>query len=128
MSDSTNSAEIMGEVAARAGTLGVEIADIAGQVDEVSQQAKRQADTFGSLGSAAEAVDESAKRIATAARSAREAAELAKREMGESRQALGQSLAAIGILIDAVDVIVRQAGALDQALQRVAKVAGGIEA
>ena len=128
MSDGTSSAKIMGEVAARAGTLGVEIADIAGQVDEVTQQAKRQAETFGSLGSAAQAVDDSAKRISSAAQTAREAAELAQREMGDSRQALGQSLAAIGILIDAVDAIVRQAGALDQALQRVAKVAGGIEA
>jgi methyl-accepting chemotaxis protein len=128
MSDRTSAAEIMGEVAARAGTLGVEIADIAGQVDEVSQQAKRQADTFGNLGSAAQAVDDSAKRISAAAGSAREAAELAQREIDDSRQALGQSLAAIGVLIDAVDSIVRQAGALDQALQRVAKVAGGIEA
>jgi methyl-accepting chemotaxis protein len=128
MRDSTNAADVIGEIATRAGTLGVEIADIAGQVDEVSQQAKRQAETFGGLGSAARAVDDSAKKISDAARAAREAAELAKREMGDSRQALNQSVAAIGVLIDAVDTIVRQAGALDLALQRVAKVAGGIEA
>jgi len=126
--DSSETARIITEVSDLAGALGVEIVDIAGQVDEVSDAAKRQEAAFGGLQEAAGAVTASNDRIATAAANARRAAERATSEIAGSRQALVDSVRAIGLLVDAVTAIERQASGLTAALQQVGKVAGGIQA
>ncbi len=126
--DSSQTARIISEVSDLAGALGVEIADIAGQVDEVSEESKRQAMAIGGLQDAASAVATSNRRIATAAASARQATEAATAEMAGSRQVLVESVRAIGILVDAVTAIEQQASGLTAALQQVGKVAGGIQA
>jgi methyl-accepting chemotaxis protein len=126
--DSSETARIITEVSDLAGALGVEIVDIAGQVDEVSEAAKRQEAAFGGLREAASAVAASNNRIATAASNARRAAERASSEMVGSHQALVESVRAIGLLVDAVTAIEQQASGLTAALQQVGKVAGGIQA
>jgi methyl-accepting chemotaxis protein len=126
--DSSETARVITEVSDIAGTLGVEIVDIAGQVDEVSEAAKRQEAAFGGLKQAADAVVASNNRIATAAANARRAAERATTEMAGSRQALVESVRAIGLLVDAVTAIEQQASGLATALQQVGKVASGIQA
>src|SRR5260221_14566288 len=123
--DSSETARIITEVSDLAGALGVEIVDIAGQVDEVSDAAKRQEAAFGGLQEAAGAVTESNDRIATAAANARRAAERATSEIAGSRQALVDSVRAIGLLVDAVTAIERQASGLTAALHQAGKVAGG---
>jgi len=126
--DDSQAARAISEISDLAGALGVEIADVAGQVDEVSEEAKRQAAAFGNLQDAANAVAASNSRIATAAASARQAAETATTEMAGSRRVLLESVRAIGILADAVTAIEQQASGLSTALQQVGKVAGGIQA
>jgi hypothetical protein len=54
--DSSETARVITEVSDLAGTLGVEIVDIAGRVDEVSEAAKRQEAAFGGLKQAADTV------------------------------------------------------------------------
>jgi len=95
----------------------VEIADIAGQVDELSQQAKNaRPETFGGpRAPAAQAVRRQAPRRSRARRGAGRARARRSRQRRRgwaiSRQALDQSMGAIGILIEVRGTpIVRQGG------------------
>src|SRR5438045_6628536 len=117
--DSSETARIIAEVSDLAGALGVEIVDIAGQVDEVSEAAKCQEAAFGSLREAAGTVAASNSRIAEVASKTRQAAERGVSEMVGSRQAMVDSLHAIGLLVDAVTAIEQQASGLTAALQQV---------
>jgi methyl-accepting chemotaxis protein len=126
--DSSETARMITEVSGLAGALGVEIVDIAGQVDEVSEAAKCQEAAFIDLQAAADGVTASNDRIGVAAANARRAAERATSEMAGSREVLVESVRAIGLLVDAVTDIEQQASGLTAALQEVGKVAGGIQA
>src|ERR1043166_3613167 len=116
MTDEASAGRIVADVANQAGVLGVEIADIAGQVDQLSHAAQRQTAAFGGLRAAAEAVMASNERIAAATAGARGAAESAAAEMASSRQTLDASMQAIGILADAVAALEHQAGDLTASL------------
>lgn len=115
------------DVADQAGKLGVEVADVAGIVDEITGRVKAEAAAFGSLSGATAAILESNAKVAAAAAQAQEVAERAQADMRASRLTLEGALQAIASLAATVASIRSDAEQLESALQRVSKVAGSID-
>ncbi|HWK45627.1 MAG TPA: methyl-accepting chemotaxis protein [Stellaceae bacterium] len=124
--DATNG--LIGDVARAAGTLGVEVADIAGSVDEIGERVKHQAAAFATLRGATAGMADSSKRISRVAAHARETAAKSAEQVAQSRAAVTNTLTATRGLLDAVSQIETQAGDLDIALKSVGRVAAGIDA
>ena len=115
------------DVADQAGKLGVEVADVAGIVDEITGRVKAEAAAFGSLSGSTAAILESNAKVAAAAAQAQEVAERAQADMRASRLTLDGALQAIASLAATVASIRSDAEQLESALQRVSKVAGSID-
>src|SRR5690348_6982038 len=86
------------DVADQAGKLGVEVADVAGIVDEITGRVKAEAAAFGSLSGATAAILESNAKVAAAAAQAQAVAERAQADMRASRLTLDGALQAIASL------------------------------
>jgi len=119
---------IMRELAEHAGKLGIEICDIAGNVEEVAVQAKQQAELFKGLRLAASETSAGNERITKAARDARDVAGRASTEVEASRETVTSSLDKIHGLVEGVEKMEKRIGGLSDAIARVAKVAGEITA
>ncbi|HEY0525434.1 MAG TPA: methyl-accepting chemotaxis protein [Stellaceae bacterium] len=119
---------VVGEIALEAGALGIELADVAGKVDEVSAQAAAQTSAFAALSVAAREMGDSNASIAAAVASAQSVAADAGQAMTESQRTMAESLAAIKALVEAVSVIGAEVGGLGGALKQVAAAAGSINA
>ncbi len=128
----------MGDVAAEAGIieglareaagLGVEIVDVAGNIDEVSARVAQQAKSFRELVNNAGEVNESNRRIVSAAGHAREKASETASSVRTSEQTVRNAVNDIHALVEAVSVIEGQLAGLQEALAQVAQVAQGIDA
>jgi methyl-accepting chemotaxis protein len=121
-------ASIIAEVAAEAGKLSVEVADVAGHVDDVTARVKAQADLFKDLREAAVALGTSNSKISRAAVAADKAATTATQDMNSSRARVDASIADIQGLVETASAFERDIGGLSEALERVGKVAQGIDA
>jgi methyl-accepting chemotaxis protein len=119
---------VIADVAKQAGVLGVEIADVAGHVDDVSIRVKAQADLFKELRAAAVELSASNEKIAAASAEAASVTGAASKEMDASRVKVNESLGEIGKLVDVASGFAREIDGLREALERVGKVAQGIEA
>jgi methyl-accepting chemotaxis protein len=119
---------IVRTLAQEAGALSVELADVAGQIDEVSGRAQRQTEAFQGLCAAATDLAASSQRIGAVAGKAESTARTANSEMAESRATIERSLGEIRQLADGVAGFERKLAGLRTALDRVAKVAQGIDA
>jgi len=128
MSDVASEAKIIDGLAHEASGLGVEIVDVAGNIEEVSAKVARQAETFRELVNNAGAVNESNSRIASAARQARETASQTASSVRQSEETVRTAVGDIHALVEAVSVISGQLTGLQEALQQVAQVAQGIDA
>jgi methyl-accepting chemotaxis protein len=128
MANHSGDAAVIADIAKQAGVLGVEIADIAGHVDDVSARVTAQADVFKGLKSAALQLSDSNARIATAAKDAVSVTETAGREMETSRAKVQESLGQIAQLVEVAAGFAKDIEGLRDALDRVGKVAHGIEA
>jgi methyl-accepting chemotaxis protein len=128
MANHSGGEAVIADVARQAGILGVEIADIAGHVDEVSARVTAQAEVFKGLKSAARDLSDSNGKIAAAARETAAVTETAGREMHTSRAKIHESLGQIGQLVEVASGFARDIEGLREALERVGKVAHGIEA
>lgn len=126
--DATGEAQIIDGLARDAAGLGVEIVDVAGNIDAVSAQVAQQAERFRGLVENAGQVNESNRRIAEAASQAREKAARTAESVRGSEETVRSAVDDIHALVEAVAVIEGQLGGLQQALAEVAKVASGIEA
>jgi methyl-accepting chemotaxis protein len=115
------------DVADQAGKLGIEVADVAGIVDEITGRVKAEAAAFGGLSGATAAILESNARVASAAAQAQEVAGRAQADMRASRLTLEGALQAIASLAETVASIRSDAEQLGGALQRVSKVADSID-
>ena len=62
---------LIGAVAQEAGTLGIEIADVAGSVEDVSSRMAKKTEIFAGLSDAAHGMTSSSSHIVTAAKAAR---------------------------------------------------------
>jgi methyl-accepting chemotaxis protein len=112
----------------RIGGLGVELADVAGNLQEVAGRVASQSDRFGHLQNTAETMVAANHEIADASRSVQSATTAAVSEITQSRAAVETAVQHIAALIDAVDRIERRLGSVGTALAQVAKVSGSIEA
>ncbi|RDD62826.1 methyl-accepting chemotaxis protein [Ferruginivarius sediminum] len=120
--------DLLQKLAEETGGLGIEIADVAGNVDDISGRVREQAQELHGLLNSATEVSTNNSRIAEAARSSREEAEGAAKEVETSRSTVEESLKDIHDLVEAVNVIQQQLNGLQEALNKVAEVASGIDA
>ena len=119
---------LVDQLASKIGGLGVELADVAGNLQEVAGRVSGQSDRFGCLQKTAETMVSANHNIATASRAVQSAASAAVGEITQSRAAVETAVQHIAALIEAVGRIERRLGSVGTALAQVAKVSGSIEA
>jgi methyl-accepting chemotaxis protein len=124
----SDSERLVDQLANRIGGLGVELADVAGNLQEVAGRVSTQADRFGHLQKTAETMVAANHDIATASGAVQTATSAAIGEIVQSRTAVETAVQHIAELIEAVGRIEHRLGAVGTALAQVAKVSGSIEA
>jgi methyl-accepting chemotaxis protein len=122
------SERLVDQLANRIGSLGVELADVAGNLKEVAGRVSSQSDRFGHLQKTAETMVAANHDIATASRAVHSASSDAVGEITQSRAVVETAVQHIAELIEAVGRIERRLGSVGTALAQVAKVSGTIEA
>ena len=115
-------------MSSRIGGLGVELADVAGNLQEVAGRVSGQSERFGHLQKTAETMVSANHDIADASRAVQSATSDAVGEITQSRAAVDTAVQHIAELIEAVGRIERRLGSVGTALAQVAKVSGSIEA
>ncbi|TCG04741.1 chemotaxis protein [Paraburkholderia steynii] len=119
---SSGTLSVVGDIAAQAGKLGIEICDVSGHIEEVATRVERQADVCQTLRQSAAATLAGNHRIAAAAREMRTVTAQAAGDVETSQQTLEASLSDIHGLVEGVTVIESQIGALRAALSHVSRV------
>jgi len=122
------SERLVDQLAAKIGGLGVELADVAGNVQEVANRVSSQSERFGHLQQTAETMVSANHNIANASQAVQTATSAAVGEITQSRTAVDTAVKHIAELIEAVGRIETRLGAVGSALAQVAKVSGSIEA
>jgi methyl-accepting chemotaxis protein len=119
---------LVDKLANRIGGLGVELADVAGNLKEVAGRVSTQSERFGHLQKTAETMVSANHNIASASQAVQTATTSAVSEITQSRAAVETAVQHIAELIEAVGRIEQRLGAVGTALAQVAKVSGSIEA
>jgi methyl-accepting chemotaxis protein len=122
-----DSARLVAELAARIGTLGVEVADIAGNLEEVTTRISNQAAQFEELEQSAQTMVSGNREIDRAAREAQNAASMAGTEIAESRALMGSAMQHISHLTAAVKKIEERLNSFTPVVKQIGDVAGAIE-
>jgi len=115
------------ELASRVGSLGVELADVAGHLEDVTHRVSNQAEQFKQLQQAAETMVSGNREIDRAAREAQQAASAAGSEIAESRTLIGGAVQHITDLSGAVGHIEERLGSFSTLLKQIGGVANDIE-
>ena len=116
------------DVADAAGAVGLEVADIAGVVESVSDTVEAQSRAFATLSEANGEMISATRQIGAAVATAEQVAKSSASQMTASRRAMENAQAAIGALLEAIGAIKVDASALGQSLTSVGRVAADIEA
>ena len=124
----SDSERLVDQLADRIGGLGVELADVAGNLQEVAGRVTGQSERFGCLQKTAETMVSANRVIATASQAVQSATSAAVGEITQSRTAVETAVRHIAELIEAVGRIELRLGDVGTALAQVAKVSGSIEA
>jgi methyl-accepting chemotaxis protein len=119
---------LVDQLASRIGGLGVELADVAGNVQEVAQRVAGQSERFGDLQKTAETMVSANHGIADASRAVQGAASAAVDEIAQSRATVETAVRHISALVEAVTRMEGRLASVGAALAQVAKVSGSIEA
>jgi methyl-accepting chemotaxis protein len=127
-SSPTDAERLIDRLADRIGGLGVELADVAGNVQEVAGRVADQSERFGHLQATAETMVAANHAIANASQAVQSATSAAVGEIAQSRDAVDTAVRHIAGLVEAVGRIEARLGAVGSALSQVAKVSVGIEA
>ncbi|MFY9954385.1 methyl-accepting chemotaxis protein [Bradyrhizobium sp.] len=122
------SERLVDQLANRIGGLGVELADVAVNVQEVASRVSTQSERFGHLQKTAETMVSANHNIANASQAVQTATTAAVGEITQSRAAVDTAVKHIAELVEAVGRIETRLGAVGSALAQVAKVSGSIEA
>jgi len=122
------SERLVDQLANEIGGLGVELADVAGNVQEVASRVSTQSERFGHLQTTAKAMVSANHDIAGASRSVQSATSAAVGEITQSRAVVETAVNHIAELIEAVGRIETRLGSVSSALSEVAKVSKAIEA
>ena len=126
--DAARDRDILQKLAEESGGLGVEVADIAGGIEDLSKALAAQAEDLHALRDSVDQVSQANSRIAESARASRGTAQQAAGEVESSRGTVESSLSDIHGLVEAVQVIQQQLNGLQDALAKVGEVAEGINA
>lgn len=119
---------LIDQLADRIGGLGVELADIAGNVQEVANRVANQSERFHHLQETAETMVSANHDIANASQAVQTTTSAAVGEIAQSRSAVDTAVSHISELVAAVERIEARLSAVGSALAQVAKVSGSIEA
>ena len=119
--------KVVAEVASRIGNLGVETADVAGNLDEVSSRVARQVEQFKTLQHTAETMIDTNRDLDKSARAAQDAATTAGAQVDESRSVVTSAVQHISELTAAVSRIEERLQSFGSVLEQVAGVSGAIE-
>jgi methyl-accepting chemotaxis protein len=122
------SERLVDQLAGRIGGLGVELADVAGNVQEVASRVLSQSERFSHLQKTAETMVSANHEIAGASKAVQSASLAAVDEITQSREAVETAVKHIAELIEAVGRIESRLSQVSSALGEVAKVSGSIEA
>ncbi len=118
---------LVADLAHRIGGMGVEIADIAGNIDEVAHRIEQQSVQFKSLRTTTETMVAANREIDDAAHSAQSATATASTEVNQSRDSVESTSSHIGALASAVDRVAERLRNFHSVLGQVATVSGAIE-
>jgi methyl-accepting chemotaxis protein len=118
---------LIGELSNRIGSLGVEMADISGNLEEVARRVADQSEQFKGLHRTSEMMVAGNRSIDHAARDAQAAASSAGSEVAESRTVADSAVAHIAELTAAVDRIEKRLASFNVVLEQVANVSKSIE-
>jgi methyl-accepting chemotaxis protein len=124
----SQSDRLVDQLASGIGGLGVELADVAGNVREVASRVLNQSERFSSLQKTAETMVSANHEIAGASKAVQTASSAAVSEITQSREAVETAVRHIAELIEAVGRIENRLSQVSSALGEVAKVSGSIEA
>ncbi|WGS19830.1 MULTISPECIES: methyl-accepting chemotaxis protein [unclassified Bradyrhizobium] len=127
-SDQTLAERLIDQLANRIGGLGVELADIAGNVQEVANRVSNQSERFHHLQKTAETMVSANRDIANASQAVQSTTSAAVGQISESRSVVETAVGHIAELVAAVGRIEARLAAVGSALSQVAKVSGSIEA
>ncbi len=119
---------LIAELANRIGSLGVETADIAGNLDEMSGRVARQVEQFKTLQRTTETMVATNRDLDKSARAAQTAASAAGAEVAESRTVVGAAVQHISELTTAVSRMETRLQSFGAVLEQVAGVSKTIEA
>jgi len=118
---------LVAELANRVGSLGVELADVAGNLEEVTNRLANQSEQFKELQHAAQTMVGGNREIDRAAKETQRAASTAGTEIAESRSLIGGAAQHIGDLTAAVGHIEERLGSFSTLLRQIGGVATAIE-
>ena len=127
MSSVSSSDASLRDLARELGGLGLEVADVAGRLEDVTGHVRQQSDALVALRSAAGDVAGGNRQVLDIANRTRATADAGTRVMRSSRETVESSLAAIRGLASTITGIGAEAAELAGALQQVGRVAGVIE-
>src|SRR3954451_15191392 len=127
-SNQTLAERLIDQLADRIGGLGVELADIAGNVQEVANRVANQSERFHHLQRTAETMVSANHDIANASQAVQSTTSAAAGEIAHSRSAVDTAVSHISELVAAVERIEARLSAVGSALAQVEKVSGTIEA
>ncbi len=119
---------LVDQLANKIGGLGVELADVAGNVQDVANRVSGQSDRFGHLQQTAERMVSANHDIASASQAVLTATTSAVDEIAQSRTTVETAVRHIAELVEAVGRIEHRLASVGTALAGVAKVSGSIEA
>ena len=109
------------------GNLGVELADVLGNLQDVASRVSRQSEQFGHLQQTADTMVAANRNIDGAARTVQSFTANAAAEITESREVVTSAVENITGLVSAVSRIEGRLAAISQVLSQVGKVSGTIE-
>jgi methyl-accepting chemotaxis protein len=119
--------QLVGELANRIGSLGVELADIAGNLEEVSSRVTLQAAQFEELQGTVESMVSGNREIDRSARTTQQAASATGSELAASRQLIGSAVEHISDLTCSVGRIEERLASFTTVIRQIGEVATSIE-
>ncbi len=118
---------LAGELAERVGGFGIEVAGVAGNIEDVAQLVHQQADQFHGMRGDVQKIIDANQQIDGAAQNALETARESAKTMSQSRETVENAIETIRELVSAVTEISSQLENLSTSLNQVAKVSGVID-
>jgi len=118
---------LLAQVSDAASTVGLELTDVAGVIDNLSLTVREQAAAFSQLKAESDRMVDVTREIAGAAQAAQAVAEDSMGRMEESRGLLDETLEAAGTFLEGIGKIKAHAGEFGGVLQSVGNLTAGIE-